>query len=121
MKQSISISKKRWNELKNMENEVTNNVDASKSTIKVRGVFNPQSKLYERSSIRGFADRNDAKLIIYPTQQKVVVCHLIPFKYIGTENDSRYVIGATKQLNQDMREAERQLDDYIEKGYNFYY
>ena len=121
MKQSISISKKRWNELKNMQNEVTHNIDTNNSTIKVSGVFNQQSQLYERSSIRGFADRNDAKLMIYPTQQKVVVCHLIPFKYIGTENDSRYVIGGTKQLNQDMREAERQLDEYIEKGYNVYY
>ena len=80
--------------------------------------------IFDRNQVNGFlsaSQRETTPLMIFPVKNKFHVCHMIPYKYSGSEDDTLNLFGASSQVNQDMREAEKQLDEIISLGHDALY
>lgn len=73
----------------------------------------------DRNSLGGL-HRNETPLHIFPMTPSFDICHIIPYKYLGIENDTNYLFGASRQINNEMREPERKLDELL-NHYNVIY
>ena len=80
--------------------------------------------IFDRNQVNGFlsaSQRETTPLMIFPVKNKFHVCHMIPYKYSGSEDDTLNLFGASSQVNQDMREAEKQLDKIISLSHDALY
>lgn len=66
----------------------------------------------DRDSLGGL-QRSETPLHIFPMTPSFDICHIIPHKYLGVENDTRYLFGASMGINNEMREPERKLDELL--------
>lgn len=66
----------------------------------------------DRDSLGGL-HRSETPLHIFPMTPSFDICHIIPHKYLGVENDTRYLFGASRGINNEMREPERKLDELL--------
>lgn len=101
-----------------------NNLEIVKkdNTLYVSKIVRTNDDVYDkRNSLEGFSDRKQTPLYFYPSLHNFDVCHLIPYKYIGTENNSYLLIGASEEINQAMRMPESKLDSLINIGFDVLY
>lgn len=92
-------------------------IENNQMNVVVRIPQNMKGK--DRNSLGGL-HRSETPLHIFPMTPSFDICHVIPHKYLGIENDTRYLFGASRDINNAMREPERKLDEMLEK-YNVVY
>lgn len=119
---------KNLKELKSMviskliRNENSLEIVKKDNTLYVSKIVRTNDDVYDkRNSLEGFSDRKQTPLYFYPSLHNFDVCHLIPYKYIGTENNSYLLIGASEEINQAMRIPESKLDSLINIGFDVLY
>lgn len=119
---------KNLKELKSMviskliRNENSLEIVKKDNTLYVSKIVRTNDDVYDkRNSLEGFSDRKQTPLYFYPSLHNFDVCHLIPYKYIGTENNSYLLIGASEEINQAMRMPESKLDSLINIGFDVLY
>lgn len=85
-------------------------IENNQMNVVVRIPQNMKGK--DRNSLGGL-HRSETPLHIFPMTPSFDICHVIPHKYLGIENDTRYLFGASRDINNEMREPERKLDELL--------
>lgn len=104
-------------------NEVLNK-EITKNKLRQVAYINANDDAYDRAKVSGFlsaSQRESTPLMIFPAKGKFQVCHMIPYKYSGREDDTMNMFGASSSVNQAMRDPEKYLDEIISSGHDAIY
>ena len=100
------------------------NKEITKNKLRQVVHVNVNDEVYDRTEVSGFlsaSQRESTPLMIFPAKGKFQVCHMIPYKYSGREDDTMNMFGASSSVNQAMRDPEKYIDEVIASRHDAIY